>query len=62
MLYRVKNEYIDSWSDSVEFAETPIVDDAEIARLASGWGGSVDVLMAQVEPIVGYEPEADDAI
>lgn len=48
-LYRVKDEYIDSWTDDVVY-ELFVTDD-EITELAAGWDRSVSDLMEQVEEI-----------
>lgn len=46
--YTVKPEYIDFWSGDPEFCENPVVDEAELNRLANEWGATVEDLMYQL--------------
>lgn len=50
-MYRVKEEYIDLWSNDSEWCENPIVTDAEVRDFANGCGVSVEELMEQLEKI-----------
>lgn len=56
-VYRVRSEYVDKWSNDSEWADNPIVDEAEIERLAREWEVPIDDLMEQVERI---EPKVAD--
>ena len=49
-MYRIKEEYWDSWCDKSEDAMTPISEN-EIIYLARNWGTPVKELMEQVELI-----------
>lgn len=50
-MYKVKEEYIDMWSNDAEWCTNSIVTAKDIADFANGCGVSVDELMEQVEEI-----------
>ncbi len=52
--FRIKTEYLDDWTDDAEIAEliAPIVDGAEVERLASEWGVDIDDLLRQVDELM----------
>lgn len=45
--YKIKPEFLSAWGE--ETTEETIITEAEIERLSSEWGVSVDTLMEQVE-------------
>ena len=55
-MYRVKDEFIDSWygnqsTDEIAASQSAGFDYDEIKRLAADWGTDIDDLMEQVEEI-----------
>ena len=55
MFYRVKKEYLDSWS--IDGEEEVIVSGDEIKSLSVGWGVSISQLKKQVERLVPDHPD-----